>query len=240
MSTSGTFLDLKEWACRTARFDATDTTDLALAGQAVNDAYMSICSTGDPWRFLLQEGQWTTTAGDDVYTFDTIATAMGVSTSHRIDEILALTDDVNGDWINASSWNATERSTLSTQDDPTGRPFVFTQWGNDRVRLYPTPDETYTLGCLVRLTPQEMSSATDAPLIPFAWRRRLIVPFAAATLLRTEGGLETASEAERLLGRFDDDMTRFRTAYGTNNKTFNLESPGFREKNPIAGEDWFR
>ena len=158
----------------------------------------------------------------------------------RLDEILALTDDVNGDWINAGSWNGVERSTLSTQDDPTDRPFSYSQWGNDRVRLYPTPDATYTLGCLVRLAPQEMSGATDTPLIPFAWRRRLIVPYAAATLLRTEGGLETSAEANRLMDRFDQDLLTFRTAYATNNKTFNLESPGFRERNPVAGEDWLR
>ena len=56
MAVSGSFLDLQEWACRTARFDATDTSDLALAASAFNDAYLSTCGQGTTIPFYVTYG----------------------------------------------------------------------------------------------------------------------------------------------------------------------------------------
>jgi len=186
---SGDYLDLAEWSARSARFSTTTASaDLALAKQAVNTAYLSTCSSGDPFDFLSQEGQWETVAGSDVYTLASIATAMSVAATATIAEITAIANDEDGDWISGSSWEDLERFSHSTQDDPTGGPFRFSKW-NDRIRLYPTPDDAYTLGAKVRLTPANMTADADVPLMPIAWRHRLLVPYAAAILLRTEGGL---------------------------------------------------
>ncbi len=228
MATSGTFLDLKEWACRTARFDATDSSDLALAAAAVNDAYMSTCGTGDPFDFLQQEGAWITTAGADVYTYGSIVSAMAI-TGATIAEIDAMTNDIDGNTLDSMSWSALEAWVQSTQDDEDGFPGYWSKWGQ-RIRLFPTPDDAYTLGTLVRLAPSEMSADTDTPLIPMAWRRRLLVPYAAATLLQTEGGLDTAAEARGLMSRYEQDFITFRTAYATAKRpTFRLKTPGWEQ-----------
>lgn len=234
MATSGTFLDLKEWACRTARFEADNASDLALAAAAVNDAYMSTCGTGDPFDFLQQEGQWITTAAADVYTYATIVTAMSI-TGATIAEIHKMTNDIDGNSLDSMSWEALESWSQSTQDDADGFPTCWSKWGS-RLRLFPTPDAAYTLGTFVRLAPSEMTADTDTPLIPMAWRRRLLVPYAAAILLRTEGGLETAAEARGLMAAYDEDFVKFRTAYATAKKpTFRLRTPGWEANDPIGG-----
>ena len=85
-----------------------------------------------------------------------------------------------------------------------------------------------SLGAFVRLIPSEMESDTDEPLIPRQWRRRLLVPYAAAVLIRTEGGLEAASEADRLMNRYDQDFMAFRAAHGTAKRpTFRVATPGW-------------
>lgn len=236
MATSGSFLDLQEWACRFARFDSTNAADLALAASAVNDAYMSTCSDGSPWDFLQREGQWLTTAGSDTYSYSSIATAMSV-TGADIAEIETITDDESSTVLQSMSWAALESAAVSTQDgEGTGRPYYWSKW-ESRIRLFPSPDSELTMGSFCRLTPTEMSGDADEPLIPFAWRRRLLVPFAAATLLRTEGGLETAAEAERLMNQYNEDFRTFRTAYATAKRpTFRVATPGWELDNPAGDE----
>ena len=224
---SGDFTDLKEWSARTARFDVSNSTDMALAGQAVNDAYISTCADGSPWDFLQQEGSWITSSGSDVYTYATIASAMSI-TGASIAEIQMLAqDNPQGRPLESMGWEELENYSHSTQDDPTGEPIYWSKWAS-RIRLWPTPDAAYTLGTFVRLAPAEMSASGDVPLIPLSWRRRLLVPFAAAILLRTEGGLETAAEARGLMESYDRDFIAFRTAYATAKKpTFRVTSPGW-------------
>lgn len=223
---TGDLLDLAEWAARSARFATDDDDDMTLAKAAVNDAYLSTCGTGDPWQFLLQEGTWVTTAGGDVYDFESIGTAMDI-TGGTIAEILSIASDTTGRPLDSMGWEALEKYSYSTQDDANSEPVFWSKWAT-RIRLWPTPDQEYNLGTFCRVIPAEMTNDTDEPLIPIEWRRRLLVPYAAATLLRTEGGLETASEADRLMNRYDQDFMAFRAAYGTARRpTFRVTSPGW-------------
>lgn len=237
---SGDFLDISQWAARTARFDVDTTADMTLAKAAVNDAYLSSCGTGDPFDFLQAEGQWTCTAGSDVYAYSSIATAMSISGA-TIAEIETLVNDSDGQPLQSMGWAALEGMSYSTQDDDgNGEPLFWSKWAS-RIRLYPTPDATYTLGAFVRLAPSEMTADADTPLIPLAWRRRLLVPYAAAILLRTEGGLETAAEANRLMEGYERDYVAFRTAYATAKKpTFRLMTPVWEAENPVdhRGATW--
>lgn len=223
---SGDFLDLAEWSARTARFDTSDTDDMTLAKAAVNDAYLSTCDTGDPWDFLQREGAWLTTAGGDTYDYSSIGTAMGI-TGGDIAEILSIASDTTGRPLDSMSWDALERYSYSTQDDPNSEPVFWAKW-DSRIRLWPTPDQAYTLGSYCRIVPSEMTADTDEPLIPLQWRRRLLVPYAAAILLRTEGGLEAASEARGLMNDYDQQFMRFREAHGTAKRpTFRVATPGW-------------
>ena len=237
MAVSGSFLNLAEAAARMARFDVDDSDDMDRAKEAINDAYMSTCASGDNWDFCQREGQWLTTAGSDTYSYSSITTAMSI-TGAEVAEILSLTDDdsTDGEYLRSMSWDALERFASSSQDgESQGDPLYWSKWER-RIRLFPCPDSERTIGTYCRLVPTEMSGDTDEPLVPMAWRRRLLVPFAAAVLIRTEGGLEANSEASRLMDAYDNDFVKFRTAYATAKRpTFNVSSPGW-ESADFPGE----
>lgn len=225
---SGDFTDLATRACYFAQFDPTDTSgDLARAKEEINAAYLSVCAMGPRFDFLEQEGQWTTTAGSDVYTYASIAAAMSISGA-TIEEILYLTNDSDGHVLESMSWSALEKGSWATQDDEgRGVPTSWAKW-NTRVRLYPTPDAVYTIGAFVRLAPNEMSANGDTPLIPLSFRHRLLVPLAAANLLRQEGGQDAHMDATRLQAQADEAYLAMRTAHASaRHPTFILREPSW-------------
>jgi hypothetical protein len=241
---SGDFLDLAERSARAAQFDPTDTTyDLARAKECVNEAYLSICHDGTDWDFLEKEGQWTTVAGSDVYTYASIATALGV-TSASIREIVRMVNDTTGGVLTSFSWVQIEDGSFSTQESGEGQgtPTTWAKWGNagsPEIRLYPTPDDVYTLGTFCRLTPSEMSGDTDTPLIPLAWRHRVIVPYAAALLLEQEGGSEAGADYERRMARYRENLQQMRVALAAAKApTFNVVSPSAFEDLPGSDTGW--
>lgn len=226
---SGQFLDMAQRAARGARYDPSDTTDLTRAKESVNTAYLAACEGGIQFDFLEQEGAWALTAGSDVYAYSSIATAMSL-TGATIAEIIAISvDTVNdGDVLRSMDWLSLERLAISTQDgEQTGQPLWWAKW-DSRIRLFPAPDIAYTLGCLVRLAPTEMSADTDTPLVPLAYRNSVIVPWATADLLRQEGGGEAHNEAQLWQRQGDNAWQNMRTAHATARPpTFRLKSPGW-------------
>jgi len=237
---SGDFLDLYSKAIYGSRRDLTDTFDVARAKEAVNEAYLYVSATGDQWDWLEKEAQFTVQTGQDVYTYDAIASAL----STTIDEIHTLTMDseTGGGWtLEAMSWPSLEAFTASTQDDEqTGEPRIFSKWSR-RIRLFPTPDEAFTLGMFYRLQAVDMVDDTAVPLLPVAWRTRLLVPYACARLLRQEGGSESAVEGDRYMADFDKAFREGRTAMATaKSPTLRLASPGWSEEGSYLanGSGW--
>lgn len=225
---SGDFTELAERAARAARFDPSDSTDLTRAKEAVNQAYLAACTRdGVQFDFLEQEGRWSTASGSDTYTYASIATAIGV-TGASIAEILWLVNDSDGSVLDSMAWADLEKMSYSTQDgDADGEPVYWAKWGN-RIRVYPTPDDVYTVGALVRLAPAEMTTGSDTPLIPLTYRHSVIVSYAAAVLLRMEGGMEAHQEAQFYQRQYEDAWVAMRTAHATARKpTFNLRAPGW-------------
>ena len=209
----------------------------------VNEAYLSICHDGNPWDFLEKEGQWTTVAGTDKYTYSSIATAMSISGA-SIREIITMTNDTSGLIMRSMDWTQHEIDTTSTQetDEGSGTPDSWSKWGSQgapTIRLYPNPDAVYTMGAFVYLSPSEMTSNTDTPLIPLAWRHRVIVPYAAALLLEQEGGAEAGADYDRRMARYERNYMMMRTALATAKRpTFNLVSPDAFDHLPHSGNDW--
>jgi hypothetical protein len=239
---SGDFLELSQRAARAARYDLDDSTDLTRAQEAVNQAYLTASTRdGIQFDFLEQEGQWDCTAGSDVYTYADVATAIGVSAA-SISEILYITNDTDGGVLDSMSWGALESLAYSSQDDePTGVPTCWAKWGS-RIRFFPTPDEAYRFGSFVKLQPAEMSDDTDEPLIPLAYRHSVIVPHAAATLLRMEGGMEAHQEAQFYQRQYEDAWMAMRTAHsGGRAPTFNLKSPGWNapRDDSVSGDPYY-
>lgn len=242
---SGDFLDLSQHACRAAQLDPSDTTgDLAQAKAKVNEAYLSVCHDGTPWDFLEKEGQWTTTASSDTYTYSSIATAISLSGA-TIREIVNMTNDTDGFYMEpAGDWRSLEVVSASTQEtsEGTGSPITWTKWGSDgapEIRLYPNPDAVYTIGIKCFVTPNEMSNTTDTPLIPLAWRHRIIVPYAAAMLLEQEGGAEAGADFDRRMARFEANLRQMRIALGSAKQpTFQVTPPDAFDHLPHSGPDW--
>lgn len=224
---SGDFQDLYSKAIYGSRRDTADTFDVARAKEAINEAYLYVASTGDPWDWLEKEAQFNVQAGLDTYTYDAIGTAL----STTIDEIHTLTmdSDSGGGWVlDSMSWRALESIASSTQDDEqTGEPLMFAKWDR-RIRLFPAPDVAYTLGMFYRVQATEMTNTSDVPLLPLAWRTRLLVPYACARLLRQEGGGDAVNEADRYMADFDRAFREARTSMAVaKNPTLRLTSPAW-------------
>jgi hypothetical protein len=224
---SGDFQDLYSKAIYGSRRDTSDAFDVSRAKEAINEAYTYVASTGDPWDWLEKEAQFTVQTGQDVYTYDAIGSALATT----IDEIHTLTmdSDSGGGWVlDSMSWPSLERIAASTQDDEQiGEPLMFAKWSR-RIRLFPAPDEAYTLGMFYRMQAQEMTNDSDVPLLPLAWRTRLLVPYACARLLRQEGGSEAAVEADRYMADFDKAFRDARNATAVaKNPTLRLTSPSW-------------
>lgn len=241
----GDFLDLSEQACRMAQRDETDITgDLAQAKNRINEAYLSICASGDPWAFLEAEGQFTTVAGTDTYTFSSIATAMSI-TGATIREIQTLVNDTDGWPLKSMSWEALENYTSSTKDDePTGSPTMWARWGSQnapRIRLFAKPDAVYTIGAFVYLMGTAMTANADTPILPLEWRHQVLVPHAAWRLLSQEGGNESLNAARQYRDEYLAAFRSMRDALAVFRRpTGNAISPGFleRESGGSATADW--
>lgn len=225
---SGDFQDLYSKAIYGSRRDLSDSFDVARAKEAINEAYLAVASSGDPWDWLEKEGQFVVQVGSDVYSYDTIGAALGSD----IEEIHTIEmDSGDGGWtLDSMSWTSLERVAYSTQDnEQNGEPIMFSKWDR-RIRLFPSPDSEYVLGVLYRIRASEMSSDIDTPLLPLAWRTRLLVPYACARLLRQEGGSDAAVEADRYTNEFDKAFRDARAALATaKTPTFRVASPGWND-----------
>jgi hypothetical protein len=214
---SGDFLELAQDAARTARFDPDDTTDLTRAKEAVNRSYLYACAKdGIQFDFLEREGQITTVAGDDTYTYAGIVSALSI-TGATIADVLDLVNDDDGQMLRRyASWADLEADTYSSQDgDAEGEPKSWVKWAGSRLRLYPTPDAVYSIACFLRLVPAQMTADADTPLIPITFRHEVITPGAAAILLRMEGGGEAHQEALYQKRVQDEALTAMRIAHAS-------------------------
>ena len=223
---TGDFADLKTKTCRSAHFNPNSSTDLARAGEAVNEANLFVSSQSIHWDFLMKEGTGTFTASTDLYSYEDLGTAMGET--NDIEEVIAFYNDTDGGLeIEGMSWEAVERFALNTQEtsEGTGDPIMFGQW-NRQVRFYPNPQFADTFRCLYKFTPPLLTSDGDTPLVPLSFRMSCLVPYAAAILLEQEGGGEAMNDYERRMNRFEKAFVELRSSHGS------ARAPAFRVKEP--------
>jgi hypothetical protein len=195
----------------------------------VNDAQLSLLDSGDLWDFLETEGSFSTVAGTDTYTYTTIGSTTLVPANGVPGEILSIMDDSVGGALTPLSWEALERAALSTQDpsQARGRPGYFAKW-DSRIRLYPSPDAVYTMAWFGRQAVPLMTTGTDVPVLPLAWRHRILTPFAAAQLLRIESGYAAAYEASGLEAQSQQAVAAMRVARGSAKPpAMGVQSPGY-------------
>lgn len=226
---STTFQTLYQAALRAAQASTSDTEAVTVAKAGINEAYQSVCGDGTDWDFLQREGQWTTAAGSDTYTYASILSAMGV-TGGTIREVIYLVDDTNGGRpIGSMSWGQLEGLAGSTnyQADLNyrGTPEFWAKW-DSRLRIFPEPDGVYEIGTMVSLAPTALSADGDTVLMPDSFALSVLVPYAASILLEAEGGMEALNAANRLLSRYESNLRRMLVAHGSAKRpTFNVVAP---------------
>lgn len=236
MSTYGTFLDLKEQACELSQRSSSNATYLALAGKAVNNHYLQLMRGTDQWSFAIVDGQVTLTAGTADYLVNgasSVSSTLGYGTD-GVEELLRVVIDsesASGRPLARMPWVALEELASSTQDnDPQGPPVAWSVVG-DRLRLWPTPDEAFTVGVLLRRRAAALSGDTDEPLVPEGFRHGVLVKLAAADLLHREGGAEARSEAGQLRSEAMQAVQDMRVRYASarDASDFRLVSPVFAD-----------
>lgn len=104
-------------------------------GQHINDAIRTY--KAKHWWFLQEP-----TGADKTNT--TTASNSYVSLVSGIIQIDTMKITINGFWQDMRPISHTEMEMLHEGTDATGQPYAWTQYG-ERLRLYPTPDDAYTL-----------------------------------------------------------------------------------------------
>ena len=236
----GDFADLKAKAARAAQFRPSNTDDDTRAGEAVNEAYLYVCSQSYEWDFLQEEGSFTLTASTSDYSYDTIGTAM--SLSYPIEEIYSIVNDTESyEPLRGMSWMALEQWANSTEDsDPEATPYAWSQW-NRQVKFYPTPDAADSMRALVKLTASVMTNDSDTPLIPLNFRSPVIVPYAAALLLEQEGGGEATNDYHNRINRHEMAFRELVASHGSGRRaSFQVQTPTFGSDLPgsTSGFGW--
>lgn len=209
--------DLATLACRRARKDPNRAADLAAALDYINEAYLIALDGDEPWDFLIGEGQFTVSTSGDVYTLASIASTLSVTNGIR--DVYDLTNDTDGgSLLRPGSWRHLEQYSYTSQDsDPSGQPTHWAQFGrggNAKIRFYPKPDKTYSIGCRYRKLVAEMVGE-DFPDMPRAYRYSVLVPYAAARLWSEHSGREAVRHAEDEEKRFEKAFARMTMAYAS-------------------------
>jgi hypothetical protein len=186
----------------------------------------------DRWSFTTKEGTFTVTDASDKYSFSSIASNLSVD---YIARIYNLTNDTEGGVpLTGLDWLSQEQVSDTTQDaDPRGCPWCFAVFG-EQVRFYPWPDKTYTIGILYEQGDLQMSADGDVPLIPYAWRHKILVPYAAMRLWEQHSGADALGHAKYYADQYERNMVLFRETFasaqfpqlGLDSPTWNQDLPG--------------
>lgn len=103
---------------------------------------------------------------------------------------------------------------LNTVVPPTGRPAVWSQYGqgvNGSIYLSPIPDQSYTLFCDCTCYPINLVDDTTAEAIPYQWTDAIQYYAAYKALLGAQSQARQA-DAQRMFQMFDEFVNRARAA----------------------------
>lgn len=196
--------------CRRTRRDVTFASDVVDAKAAVNEALAVICDDGTEWTFLEAQGTFNTVAAQAAYTYTAIATGLGGGIT--INTVLALRQTTGPPLYGVDYTDFERIRGLNTV--LTGAPETWTKTGDTQVILYPTPTAIAAITAFVQIAPPALAADGDIPILPAAWHRRMLIPYACWRLLQEESG-DAIFEAQSLWSEFESDQQAFRQAYGS-------------------------
>jgi len=147
----------------------------------VNEALHAIETyMGGEWDWLYDEMETTTTASAETITFAALASAAGVDGVRRIRYVEVAYGD---------SWAPMGRESLRTlrshyQGATTGTDLRHWTADGQKLYLFPTPSATISIRVGLLVTEPDLSSDSDAPLLP-AQYHRVLVAAASGLVLRS-------------------------------------------------------
>ena len=191
---TGDFQDLYTRTIYAAQRDPNVAADVSRAKEAVNEAYLSLCDSGPQWSFLTVQGTQTLVTNQSAYSYATIATSLSVT---GITNVLGFSfggpaGSASGHYARWEDFWAIKQLNPSLA---AGVPHLWTTYGDSQVEIWPKPQSGYSATVLALRKAAELVNNSDTTLIPQGWVTRLLVPAAAAILLRQEGGSDAVSEA---------------------------------------------
>lgn len=209
--------DIVAGALRISRRDPDRAADVEDGLYWLNDIHRAVLGDATPWSFLEVTGQVVLTAGVQVYTFASLASAIGASSG--VERVTGLVNDtLGGPPLRGMGWPTFERFAYSSQDDPRGVPVVFTQVGlgteAPELMVYPVPDRAYTMGVVARLAVPVLAAA-DFTLFPRGHAKAVCVPYIASRIWNQQAGPQAASEAAMHMAAHERAVRRLTEAYGS-------------------------
>ena len=210
----GDFSDLINKTALRSRLNSSIAEHTDRIEDALNEAYLQTVSMDYPWDFLQVDGQFGITANNDTYSYATIATALG---EDKVEDVLSLVNDTIGSTpMQHGGWEDFERFAYSSQDgDAAGYPVMWASFGGDTIRFWPKPDSDYAIGGLFRLGATPMTSGTDVPVIPLAYRESVLVNYAAAIIWRQTSGDGARRAARDMFSDYESGLDRMIAAHGS-------------------------
>jgi hypothetical protein len=176
----------------------------------INEAQTLICLAAD-WPFLVQTVNTTTTSNSDAV----VLTLPAGRTAQRIMDVFATSD------VGSKPWQLFERAQPHIQEDTTAYPRDY-DWdpATNTLTLYPIPSQVFNLQARLVLDPLAMTSGTDNPLVPVAFRHGIAYMAAALILEREADNTGRIQAYERRVGEVIDEMRRL--LLGSGRTTLNI------------------
>lgn len=173
----------------------------------VKNAWIDIQETHQTWRFLWKsDGVLTTTSG--VRTYDPVSLGFNVRTISKESIRAYLGTVANEMWLQYMEY-AEFRNKYLRGVIVLGRPICYTWTPDNRIVMYPTPNDAYTVSFEYYRTPQVLADNGDVPICPEwlhdAIKYRALMYYAA----HDENNVlyqEAAAEFARWRTRMEDDQ----------------------------------
>lgn len=163
----------------------------------VNEAYLGLCAAA-PWSFMAAEGTIAATVGTADYS---LPAAVGVASDLWI--AAPTRRRLRERPVEQFAWSSTDRA---AQAEPWG-------WGmvdHDTVRLFPTPDTSYTVQVRGWKLPAELSTGTAEPTFEDA--HHVAVAYEAARLILEAEG-DDSGRAQQYLATVAWHLSRMAERY---------------------------
>jgi hypothetical protein len=164
----------------------------------INEAQTLICLTAD-WPFLVHTVSATVDSQDDTV----VLTLPAGRTAQRVVDVFASID------VGDKPWQLFERAQPTIVEDTSGYPREY-EWDSDTntLRLYPIPSTSFAITVRVVLDPKNMTSGTDVPIVPVAFRHGIAYMASALILEREADTTGRIAAYERRVAEVIEEMRR--------------------------------